>query len=192
MCYPCAWLIVLALGTSSSAEPQEPSVGQDQQPKPEITNAAKRALLKEGTEVQLKLAQTMTSKTSSVGEPVEMVLAEDLRVGEDIVALKGARVLGMVVAGKKTEKQKSEAHELRVRADHIKVGDSFIKLTGEQAGVGKRDKDKMVTYSILFGLSGLLATSNKTFVIPEGTRATAYVQEDISLPILRANSNLSQ
>ena len=192
MCYLCASLIVLALGTSSSAERQEPSVGQDQQPKPEITKAAKRALLKEGTEVHLKLAQTMTSKTSSVGEPVEMVLAEDLRVGEDIVALKGARVLGMVVAGKKTEKQKSEAHDLRVRADHIKVVDSFIKLTGEQAGVGKRDKDKMVTYSILFGLSGLLAASNKTFVIPEGTRATAYVQEDISLPILPANSNVSQ
>jgi len=134
----------------------------------------------------------MTSKTSSLGEPVEMVLAEDLRVGKDIVALKGARVLGMVVAGKKTEKQKSEAHELRVRADHIKVGDSFIKLTGEQAGVGKRDKDKMVTYSILFGLSGLLAASNKTFVIPEGTPATAYVQEDISLPILPANSNVSK
>jgi len=80
MCYPCASLIVLALATSSSAERQEPSVGQDQQPKPGITNAAKRALLKEGTEVHLKLAQTMTSKTSSLGEPVEMVLAEDLRV----------------------------------------------------------------------------------------------------------------
>src|SRR5215469_6725408 len=96
MCYSCASLIVLALGTSS-AERQQPSVGQDQQPKPEITNAAKKAVLKEGTEVHLKLAQTMTSKTSSVGEPVEMVLAEDLTVGQDIVALKGARVLGTVV-----------------------------------------------------------------------------------------------
>ena len=141
MRYPCASLIVLALGTFSSAKRQEPLVGQDQQPKPGITNAAKRAVLKEGTEVHLKLAQTMTSKTSSVGEPVEMVLAEDLK---------------------------------------------------EQAGVGKRDKDKMVTYSILFGLSGLLAASNKTFVIPEGTSATAYVQEDISLPILPASSNVSQ
>ena len=191
MRYPCASLIVLALG-ASSAKCQEPLVGRDQQPKPEITTAVKRAVLKEGTEVHLKLAQTMTSKTSSIGEPVELVLAEDLTVGEDIVARKGTRVLGTVVAGKKTEKQKSEAHQLRVRADHIKVGDSFIKLTGEQAGVGKRDKDKMVTYGILFGLSGLLAASNKTFVIPEGTPATAYVQEDISLPILPASSNVSQ
>jgi len=187
MSYPCASLIVLALAISP-AKGQEPAVGQGQ-PKPEITNTAKRAMLKEGTEVHLKLAQTMTSKTSSVGEPVEMVLAEDLTVGEDIVARKGARVLGVVVAGKKTEKQKTEAHELRVRADHIRVGESLIKLTGEQAGVGKRDKDKMVTYTILFGLSGLLAASNKTFSIPEGTPATAYVQEDISLPTLPSCSH---
>jgi hypothetical protein len=194
MCHRYGPLVVFALGISPAKgqEAAAPAVGQEQQPKPEISDAAKRAVLKEGTEVHLKLAQTMTSKTSSVGEPVEMVLAEDLTVGQDIVARKGARVLGTVVAGKKTEKQKSEAHELRVRADHLKVGDSFIKLTGEQAGAGKRDKEKMVTYSVLFGLSGLLAASNKTFVIPEGTPATAYVQEDIALPVLPASSNRSQ
>jgi hypothetical protein len=186
---------VIAFGTSSAKgqEPAAPTVKQGELQKPETGNAAgeKRVLVKEGTEVHLKLAQTMTSKTSTVGEAVEMVLADDLTVGEDIVVRKGARVLGTVIAGKQTEKQKSEAHELRVRADHIKVGDSFIKLTGEQAGVGKRDKEKMVTYGILFGLSGLLASSNKKFVIPEGTPATAYVQEDIALPVLPANKNVS-
>lgn len=194
-CFLSALLSVIAFGTSAAKgqEPAAPPVKQGEQQKPETGNAAgeKRALIKEGTEVHLKLAQTMTSKTSTMGEPVEMVLAEDLTVGEDIVVRKGARVLGTVVAGKQTEKQKSEARELRVRADHIKVGDSFIKLTGEQAGVGKRNKEKMVTYGILFGLSGLLASSNKKFVIPEGTPATAYVQEDIALPILPASPNES-
>jgi hypothetical protein len=74
-------------------------------------------------------------------------------------------------------------------ADHNKAGDSFIKLTGDQAGIGKRDKGKMVTYSILFGLTGLLASSGKTFVIPEGTPAITYVQDDIALATLPANSN---
>lgn len=188
-CFLFALLTLTALAKS-----QEPVVSQANQGAPQETKNgkapdAKRALLKQGTEVHLKLAQTMTSKTSSVGEPVEMVLAQDLRVGDDIVVRKGARVLGTVVGGKRTEKQKSEAHELRVRADHIKVGDSFIKLTGEQAGVGTRNKEEMVTYGILFGLGGLLASSTKKFAIPEGTPATAYVQEDIALPILPANPN---
>ena len=81
--------------------------------------------------------------------------------------------------------------ELRVRADQIKVGDSFIKPTGEQVGVGKRNKEEMVTYGILFGRSGLLAKSNKKSVILEGTPATAYVQEGIALPILNTSPNES-
>jgi hypothetical protein len=189
-CFLSALLSVIVLGTSSTRD-QEPATlagKQGEQQIPETGNrVSERRVLKEGTEVHLKLAQTMTSKTSTMGEPVEMVLAEDLTVGEDIVVRKGTRVLGTVAAGKRTEKQKSEAHELRVRADHIKVGDSFIKLTGEQAGVGKRDKEKMITYGILFGVSGLLASSNKKFVIAEGTPATAYVQEDIALPVLPAS-----
>ncbi len=192
-CFLSALLSVIVFGTSSAKgqEPAAPPVKQGEQQKPETGNAAgeKRALVKEGTEVHLKLAQTMTSKTSTVGEPVEMVLAEDLTVGENVVVRKGARVLGTVVAGKKAEKQKSEAHNLSVRADHIKVGDSVIKLTGEQAGVGKRNKKEMVTYTIIFGLSGLLASSNKKFMIPEGTPATAYVDEDILLPILAPTPN---
>jgi hypothetical protein len=193
VCVLCFLLSTTAVGISS-AQGQQPAEtpSRQEEEKPAAGNAAAergRVLLREGTEVHLKLAQTMTSKTSTVGEPVEMVLAEDLTVGNDVVVRKGARVLGAVVAGKQSEKQKSEAHELRVRADHIKVGDSFIKLTGDQAGIGKRDKEKMVTYSILFGLSGLLVSSGKTFVIPEGTPAIAYVQEDIALATLPANSN---
>jgi|SRR5215467_64365 len=189
--YTLLALPLLGVSPANAQETAPPAQSQAEQPKPETSSTAdaQKVMLKEGTEVHLKLAQTMTSKTSSVGEPVEMVLAEDLAVGPDVVARKGTRVLGTVVAGKKTEKQKNEATELRVRADHIKVGESFIKLTGEQAGLGKRDKGKMVTYGILFGLSGLLASSNKKFVIPEGTPATAYVQEDISLPILAAAPN---
>lgn len=186
-------LMALAASSAKGQETPAPPAAQKEQERPEAGRSAGdgKVMLKQGTEVHLKLAQTMTSKTSTVGEPVEMVLAEDLKVGEDIVARKGARVLGKVIAGKQNEKQKSEAHELRVQADHIKVGDSFIKLTGAQAGVGKRDKGKMVTYGILFGLSGLLASSSKKFVIPEGTPATAYVQEDIALAILPPSPNVS-
>src|SRR5260370_40621526 len=119
----------------------------------------------------------MTSKTVRGGRVGGKGLAEELKVGGKVVVPKGARVLGTVVAGKKAEKQKSEAHSLSVRADHIKVGDSVIKLTGEQAGIGKRNKGEMETITILFGLPGFLASSNKKFMMPLGTAATAYVEK---------------
>ncbi len=189
MCLLSAPLSVIALGPSTAKGQQSaaPAVRQEEQQKPETLNrtAEKRALLKEGTEVHLKLAQRMTSKTSKEGQPVEMVLSDDLTVGQDIVARKGARVLGTVVRGKPM----LDAEEIRVRADHIKVGDSFIKLTAEQAGVEKRNKEKMVTYGMLIGMRSWWSSPYKRFVIPKGTPATAYVQENIALPILPATPN---
>src|SRR5258708_8694929 len=132
-CFLPARLSVIAFGTSRAKgqEPAAPPMKQGEQQKPETGNAAgeKRALVKEGTEVHLKLAQTMTSKTSTVGEPVEMVLAEDLKVGENVVVRKGVRVLGTDVAGKKKEKNKYEARSLRVVAGHNNIAGSVIEIT---------------------------------------------------------------
>lgn len=182
----------LLLGVITLSAPevsaQEPSAipGKQEKQRPETTAIPNQAkvTLKEGTEVHLKLAQKLTSKTATVGEPVEFVLAEDLKIGEDIVALKGTRALGIVTEGKESEKQRKEAAQLSMRFDHVKVGDSIVQLRGQQSGKGKRDVGKTVTFTILFGLSGLMATSNKKFVIPEGTLATAYVDQDIDLPVL--------
>ena len=148
--------------------------------------APAKVVLKEGTPVPLKFAQTLTSKTAVVGQPVELVLADDLKVDEAVVARKGARVLGTVVAGKESEKQQKYGHakELVMRVDFLRVGDARIPLRGTEVAEGKRDKGKMVAGTIFFGLSGLLMTSGKKFVIPEGTPVTAFVNEDTELPVL--------
>ncbi len=190
MCLLSALFSVIALGscTAKGQESAAPPARQETQQKPETANAAdeKRALLKEGIVVHLKLAQRMTSKTSKVGKPVEMVLAEDLTVGHDIVARKGTRVLGTVGPGKAM----LDGYEIRVRADYMKVGDSLIKLTADQAGVGKGNKEE--TYGMRIAVISLwFAPLNRKFVVPEGTPATAYVQEDIALPRLPATPNVS-
>jgi hypothetical protein len=161
-----------------------PSRQEEQRSRIDATPSETKITLKEGTEVHLKLAQKLTSKTATTGEPVEFVLADDLKIGEDTVARKGTRALGIVEEGKKSEKQRKEASQLSMRFDHMNVGNAVVQLRGQQSSKGKRDTDKMVAFSILFGLSGLLATSGKKFVIPEGTAATAYVDQDIELPVL--------
>lgn len=145
---------------------------------------SRRVLLKEGTPIHLKLAQKLTSKTATVGELVEFVLAEDLKVDGYIVARKGTRALGVVAKGKKSEKQKLSANQLALRLDHMKVGDTVIQLRGEHSSPGKRDAGKIVAFTVLFGLYGLAASSRKNFVIPEGAPVTAYVDENCQLPVL--------
>jgi len=141
-------------------------------------------VLKEGTEVHLKFAQKLTAKAAVVGQPVELVVADDLKVEDYLVVKHGARVLGTVTAGKEAEKKRAEAKALAIRVVVLRVGDRTIKLRGDKITEGKRNKNAMVAGTIFFGLSGLIATSGKHYIIPEGAPLEAYVDEDIELPVL--------
>jgi len=165
---------------------------QNEQPSgenaPTVAHPTPKFLLREGTEVNLKLAQKLTAKSAVVGEPVELVLAQDLKVNDAVVVRQGARVLGTVVAGKESEKKKNEAHQLAMKVNFLKAGDAKISLRGEKSAEGKRNKDAMVAGTIFLGLSGLLMTSGKHYEIPEGSPLTAYVDKDIELPALSPQS----
>src|SRR5262245_32526319 len=58
-------------------------------------------LLKEGTEVQLKFAEDLSSKTAAEDDRVNFELAEDLKVGDVIVAKAGSKAVGSVTHVKK-------------------------------------------------------------------------------------------
>ncbi len=143
-------------------------------------------VLAEGREIKLKFAQTVTARFAVKGEPVELALADDLLVGSAVVAREGARVLGTVIEGKDTEKR-GKAKSLKVRLDFLRVGTARIPLRGEKAAERKAGDYKggeVAAASILFGLTGLLGTSGKHYVIPEGTLVVAFVHEDTQLPVL--------
>jgi hypothetical protein len=184
-----ARVVLFGLILSGVAEPCEGSLAQqgaapvaEQQTTPDTQPAAPSfVLLKEGTEVNLALAQRVTGKAAVVGEPIELVLAEDLRVGDAVVVRKGARVLGTIIEGRKSEKEHRQPKQLRIRVDFIKAGDARIMLRGEKGGVGKRSKKAMAAGTAALGLTGLLLTMGKKYEIPVGTPVTAYVDEDINL-----------
>lgn len=120
-----------------------------------------------------------------VDQPVELVLSDDLKVLDYLVVKRGARVLGTVVAGKESEKKRQEAKVLAIRVNFLHAGEYRIALRGDKVAEGKRNKDAMVAGTIFFGVSGLIATSGKHYVIPEGTSLKAYVDQDIELPVLQ-------
>ena len=147
-----------------------------------------RFLLKQGTPVQLKLAQDVDAKYAVVGEPVELALAEDLRVSEVVVVKQGARVIGTVTSGKQKDRR-GEANALALRVEFLKAGANTILLTGDSAAAGKRNANQMIAGTVFFGVTGLILTSRKHCAIPAGTSATSYVAEDVELPAVPAQPN---
>ena len=148
-----------------------------------------KALLKANSEVPLKFAQSVHSRLSKPGDTIELALAEDLKVGDAVVARKGARVLGSVTRTNNPGSM-GKGGELYLQVEFLKVGPSMVKLRGE--GGGKEGRHTcwgcVVGSTAMYGVVGALFTifgsPGKQYVIKEGTPITAYVAEDIELPVL--------
>jgi hypothetical protein len=85
------------------------------------TPAAKPSLvLREGTLVYLNFGQRVTPKRATAGDPVELMLAADLKVGDTVVAAAGSRAIGVVL----------RQDDFYVRATWLQAGKTKVKLHG--------------------------------------------------------------
>lgn len=103
-----------------------PSAGPSQEPAPRPP--ARAVVLREGTSLRLTFAQEVTEKIARDGDPVELALAEDLKVGDLLVAPAGSRATGVVV--------RSEG--FRVRPAFLQVGLARVPLRGTLTIPGTR------------------------------------------------------
>ena len=147
-----------------------------------------KALLRAGSEVPLKFAQSVHSRVSKPGDTIELALAEDLKVEDALVARKGARVIGKVTRTNNPN-SRGKGGELYLQVEFLKVGRSMVKLRGE--GGGKEGSHtcwgcvavSTAMYGVVGALFAILGTAGKQYVIKGGTPITAYVAEDIELPL---------
>ena len=132
--------------------------------------------VKEGTEVQLKLADDLSSKTATVGDKVNLLLAEDLKVGDKIVAKTGAKAVGIISVAKKSGSF-GRGGDLNFRLEYVNTGETRIPL---RASLGKVGDSKLVTtatITILLGPVGFLK-HGKNAGFEAGTPIKAYVDEN--------------
>ncbi len=152
---------------------------------PGTSNASsEKVVLKEGSDVKLKFAQELSSKTASEGDAVNFVLAEDLMVGNVIVARAGAKAVGTVTNARKAGMM-GKGGELNVRLEHMKVGDTKVRLRGSKGKEGDSKTGTAVALTVLFGPIGLIK-HGKEIVVKEGAPLAAYVDDDVSLVPLGA------
>jgi hypothetical protein len=182
---------LLVLQTSPGLYAQEPA------PKPAVPAAVATAstatpgsttadvpngkvVLAEGTDVPLSFDQDLSSKTAAEGDPVVLILAEDLKVGNVVVAKAGARAVGEVTNAKKSGMM-GKAGELNIRVDYLKVGEAKVHLRGTKGKEGQSGTTSAIVLTVLFGPIGLIK-HGKNIEIKKGTALKVYVSDDISLP----------
>jgi hypothetical protein len=172
-------------GTSSAIAPTTVStpVAVATTAKPD---AAGRYMLHEGDDVPLKFAQDISSKTAAEGDPVMFVLANDLTVGNVVVAKAGCKAYGEVTNAKKSGMM-GKGGELSIRLDHLKVGDSKVRLRGTKGKEGKDATGSTVALTVLFGPIGLIKHGHN-IDIKDGTALLAYVADDVALPPVAAST----
>lgn len=133
--------------------------------------ASKKVTLAEGTEVNLRMAQDISSRAARPGEPIELALAEDLKVGNSVIAKAGQRALGEVVQAKRPDFW-GEAGEVSVRVHFLRVGDKKVEIQGAIGSAGTR-------YVIVRGSQG---------IIKAGTPVKAFVVADVEVDALPPNA----
>ena len=164
---------------TQTAQPaaQNPPAAPPQAPAAE---AAPKLVLKEGTDVKLKFAQDLSSKTANEDDPVNLVLAEDLKVGDVTVAKAGAKALGTITHAKKAGMM-GKGGELNMRLEYLLVGDSRMRLRGTKGKEGEGKVGAAVALTVIFGPIGLIK-HGKNVEIKEGTPLAAYVDQDFAVP----------
>jgi len=166
-----------APSATQAAPPQSsPTV---QPPVPAAEPPAK-LILKEGTDVNLKFAQDLSSKTAMDDDPVNLVLGEDLKVGEVTVAKAGAKAVGTVTHAKKAGMM-GKGGELNLRLEYLIVGDSRMRLRGTKGKEGEGKVGATVALTVLFGPIGLIK-HGKNVEVKEGTPLRAFVDQDFAVP----------
>jgi len=139
-----------------------------------------KLLLRESTEVPLKFANDLSSKTASDGDTVELVLDSDLKIGDVVVAKKGAHAVATVVNAKKAGMM-GKPGELNIQLQHMAAGDNRVRLRGTKGREGDSKTGTAVALTVLFGPIGLIK-HGKNVEIKAGTPLTAFVDQDTWLP----------
>ena len=158
----------------SPTAPQQPQAAAD---------APAKIVVKEGTDVKLKFAQDLSSKTAAEDDPVKLVLDEDLKVGDVVIAKAGAKALGAVTHVKKAGMM-GKAGELNMRLEYVLVGDARMKLRGTKGKEGQGKEGAAVALTVLLFPIGL-NKHVKNVEIKQGTPLAAYVDQDFPVPLAK-------
>jgi hypothetical protein len=146
---------------------------------------AQEIKIPEGTELQIRIDEKLSSASALEDDKFAISLEEDLTIaGVKIPA--GYRGRGLVQSAKK-RRMMGQAGQLNIALDYIKIGDTKIRVRANKGKEGEGHMGATVALTVLFGPLGLLKHGDDV-VITAGTVITGYVAEDVVVPLPLADA----
>ena len=152
---------------------------------PTISNAATAAtasgqlLLAHGTAVPLVFTTEVNSKTAHVGDKISLILAQDLKAGHTIIAVKGTAST-VTITEVQRPRVMGQPGAIVFQADSLQADGTVIKLHGTAAKEGKDAANKAAALMPIPTAS--LFVHGKDAEIKQGAVFTAFVEADTVLP----------
>jgi hypothetical protein len=172
-----------AFGQQAQPATVEPVKATTTEPAPTAAPAPAsldKVVLKDGSDIKLKFAEAVSSKTAADGDTVNLLLDEDLKVGNIVVAKAGSKAVGTVVHAKKAGMM-GKGGELNMRLEYLKIGDDRVKIRGSKGREGEGKEGTAVALTVLFGPLGLIK-HGKNVDVKEGTPLSAFLDQDYTVP----------
>jgi hypothetical protein len=148
---------------------------------PPVESSPTIRMLTKGTSVPLVFATNFSSRKADVGDKINLTLAEDLKIGDAVVAAKGATGMAHV----------TEAHKSGVagvpgfvafEAESLTLEGTVVKLMGTAAKEGREVQINPATVGLAFVVpGGVFLVHGNEAEIKEGSVFTATVAEDTKL-----------
>ncbi len=135
-------------------------------------------VLPKGTSVPLVFAADFSSRKTDVGDKINLTLAEDLKIGDAVIAAKGATAIVNV-----TEAHKSSVAGIpgfvSFEAESLTIDGTVVKLTGSAAKEGREVQINPATVGLAFVVpGGVFLVHGNDAEIKAGSVFVATVAED--------------
>ena len=147
--------------------------------------------LEDGTPVQLRMEETVSSADAHVGDSIVLEVLEEVRVGNVVVAAKGGTAIATVTTAQ-SKKNMGRGGKLDINVDYVKLVDgekAALRAVKDVKGGGHTGAmtGAIVATSLIFFPAAplFLFMKGKDITIPKGTVVTAFVSGNMPLEMAR-------
>jgi hypothetical protein len=138
---------------------------------------ARTLKIPDGTTVKLTLLDALGSADNEEDDPVNLEVAEDIKVGDVVAIPKGATARGHVVEVQ-SKRRMGRAGKLNFSVDHVKAPDwTNVRLRANSTRKGEEKTGTVIIGTVLVSPLFLIMRG-KDVKIPKGTAFNAYVDGD--------------
>lgn len=145
---------------------------------------AEQIRIPEGTDARLQVTEKISSATATEGQRFNLVLDDDMRIGNRVVVPRGTKAVGTVISVHKRGHM-GKAGELNVQLNYLLLGEQRIPLRASSGREGDSKVGATIALTVIFGPLGLLKRGKDVELNP-GVVLTAQVDQSTTIDIVAA------